>query len=319
MRPDLWRYVFKRLLTVIPVGFIATIAIFLLVRVGPGNPVVIMLGKGASDETIREMERKFGLDQPLPVQYFDWITSVLQGDFGESIVISSGADVLPMLIGRLQVTLTLGLFALVFAIIIALVAGTIAATYHGRFPDYFATSVSVLGVSMPNYWLGYMLIIVLSVNLNLLPSFEYVSPWAHPIEGFRHILLPALTIGLPISAVLSRMLRSEMLEKRDEEYLEVAHAFGIDRRRIFTQYWLRNSLIPVVTVLGVQIRYLLGGAVIIEEVFGIAGSGRLLASAIFAYDFQVIQSTVLVFVVFVIASNLLVDVAYAILDPRVKY
>jgi len=278
-----------------------------------------MLGRGASPETIAALEEEFGINDPYYIQYLDWIFEVIRGDLGRSIVIASDQEVLPLIIRRLSITLTLALFAVVLAIALAVVAGTTAAIYHGKFPDFAATSGSMLGISMPNYWLGYMLIIIFAINLGILPTFDYVSPWEEPVTGFKHIIMPAFTLGLPISAVLARMLRSELLEHRNKLYIEVAHGFGLPRRTVSVQYWFRNSLIPVITVLGNQMRYLLGGAVIIEEVFGIPGTGRLLADAVFSFDFQLVQGVVLVFVIFVLSANLLVDITYAILDPRISY
>lgn len=319
MKSYIKQFILKRLATLPVVLFFASVLIFGIVRIGPGNPVLLVLGRGASDEAIQSMTQQLGLDQPYPVQYIDWMTNVLQGDFGTSLVLKSGTEALPLIISRLQVSLTLGMLALLWAILIAVGAGVLAATHRNELEDYFATSSAILGISMPNYWLGFLLIIVFGVELNVLPTFGYVSPWKQPVTGLQHMLLPSIAMGLPMAAVLTRMLRSELLEKQDANYIEVARAFGLSNNTVFRHYWFSNSLIPLTTVIGIQIRYILGGVVVIEEVFSIPGVGSLLTQALFNFDFPLVQGITILFVTFILLTNLLVDVTYAYLDPRVSY
>lgn len=319
MRDPTKKYALKRLAMLPLVLFLASVLIFGLVRVGPGDPVLLMLGRGAQPEAVQAIRMNLGLNKPLYVQYADWIIGALQGNFGETLVIKAGTDILPLLISRLQVTLTLGAVALLGAILIAIVAGTIAGTNRNQIEDYTATSSAVLGISMPNYWVGFLLIVIFGVELSVLPTTGYVSPWKYPIKGVKHLLLPAIAMALPMAAVLTRMLRSELLEKRDAGYIEVAQAFGLSDRSVFRHYWFSNSLIPLITVIGIQSRYILGGVVVIEEVFSIPGIGSLLTQALFNFDFPLVQAIVIVFVAIIILSNLIVDLAYGYLDPRVGY
>lgn len=319
MRTYIKRFVLKRLATLPIVLFLASVLIFGIVRIGPGNPVLLMLGRGASEEAIRSATQELGLNRPYHEQYLDWVASLLQGDLGTSYVLQSGAEVLPLILSRLKVSLTLGALALLWALLIAITAGVIAATHRNELQDYTATTGAILGISMPNYWLGFLLIIIFGVELNILPTFGYVSPWQQPVSGFKHMLLPSIAMGLPMAAVLTRMLRSELLEKRDASYIEVARSFGLSNETVFWQYWFSNSLIPLTTVVGIQIRYILGGVVVIEEVFSIPGVGSLLTQALFNFDFPLVQGITIIFVTLIVLTNLFVDLAYAYLDPRVSY
>lgn len=317
MSSNLQRYVLKRLAQAIPVFLFVTVVIFGLMRAAPGDPARIMLGPKATESAVQALEQKWGFNEPLYVQYFKWMANMLTGDFGRSL--SDGKPVAKLLAQRLPVTLTLSFFAMVVSLIIAIPAGILSAVRRNTPVDYGAMLFALLGVSMPNFWLGLMLIVVFGLWLGWFPTFGYTSIYAQPIQGLQHMILPAIALGTALAAVVTRMLRSSMLEIMNEDYIQTAKAKGINRRKIIRKHALRNALIPTVTIIGLQIGYLMNGSILVETVFAIPGMGRMLADAVFQRNYPVVQGTVVIIALVFIAVNLIVDLMYAYLDPQITY
>ncbi len=302
-------YILRRLLQMIPVIFGITIIVFILLRVS-GDPVVLMLPEDAPPEQIAQLRASLGLDRPLPEQYLIFIGNLLQGDFGRSIRYGN-QPILPIVLERLPATLELTLGALFVAILISFPAGIIAAVNRNRWQDYSATSFAILGEAMPNFWLGIMLILVFSVNLGWLP----VSGRA----GLSNLILPSLTLGTALAALLTRLMRSSLLEVLGLDYVRTARAKGLRRRLVLIKHAVRNALLSYVTVLGLQIASLMAGSVVTEQVFAWPGIGLLAIQAINSRDMAVVQAIVIIASLIVMSANLLVDLLYAVIDPRIQY
>ena len=302
------RDLFSRTLQMIPPLFGLTIILFVLLRIG-GDPVAHLVRPEASSEEIAAVRAAYGFDQPLHEQYLRQLALILRGDFGDSLRFRTSA--MPLVLERLPATIELALASLFVALLIALPAGIISALHQNSPIDFLVTTTSTLGRAMPNYWIGIMLILLFGVYLRWLPVSGRLEP--------ASIVLPAITLGSSIAPSLARVLRSSMLEIMRQEYMTTAKAKGVHYRTIITRHALRNALIPFVTVLGLQIAWLLGGSVIVEEVFAWPGLGRLLLASVQVRDLSVVQAGVFVFALVVMGSNLLVDLSYAILDPRIRY
>jgi len=312
------QYIIRRLIhSVIIVWGCATIVFFLL-RAIPGDPIIQMLGPEYTPEAADALRNKLGLDEPVIVQYFRWMGNMLRGDLGSSI---TGAEsVRDAIASGLPKTMSIAAVAFVIATAIAIPTGVLAALHRNSFLDFAVSMVAFVGVSMPSFWFGIILILVFSVQLNWLPSLGYASfsedgPW----EWFSHLILPSLAIGAGYAAILMRFVRAGLLEALSSDYIRTARAKGVSERRVVIAHGLRNSLIPVVTVAGIQIALLLSGTVVIETVFSIRGIGRLLVGAIFDKDYPMVQGAILVVAVIFVGANLLVDIAYTLIDPRIKY
>jgi peptide/nickel transport system permease protein len=309
-------YILRRLLQGIPVLVLITAIVFLVVYFIPGDAAMVVLGQSATPERLEAMRHRMGLDEPLPVRYGLWLKQILQGDLGRSLVYQLSVWTL---IGRaLPITLYLTLFSLLIALVIAVPAGMLAALKRNTWIDLVATTWAFLGVSIPGFWLGIMLLIVFGVKLQWVPLSGYVSPFDDPAESLRTMILPAFTLGVFLSGPLTRYLRSSMLQTMSQEFVLVARAKGLSERKVIARHILRNSLIPFVTVIGVQLGYLIGGAVVIENVFALPGVGDLAVSAIGNRDYPVIQGVVLVVATGFVLINIAIDVLYAILDPRIR-
>jgi peptide/nickel transport system permease protein len=314
------KYILERLCYFVPVLILASVLMFSIIHLTPGDPVTIMLGmEGASPDVVQTLREQLGLNRPLHIQYLSWLWNMVQGDFGHSIAYLKGEPIANLIKQRLPVTFTLGIFALLIALAIGIPIGIISSTHRGQIIDYCATTFSILGISMPGFWVGFMLILIFSLKLGWLPTIGFVSFLDSPLQGFRHIIMPAFALGIPLGALITRMLRTSMLENLRKDYVLMARAFGIPNMKIVYHYVFRNSLITTITVIGLNVRYLVAGSVVIEKVFGIAGLGALLADAVFARDFVVVQGTVMVLVILIVVANLIVDVLYAYLDPRITY
>jgi len=314
--PSPLKYFFSRLVGAIVTILVGSLLVFLVMKAAPGDPALAVLGDFATPESIADFNRERGFDQPVLVQYMHWLNDLVHLDFGTSLSIASGRDIGELLAFRLPNTLTVGVYAILIAIVIALILGTSAAVRRGRPTDTIATAVSVLGVSMPDFWLGYMLILGLSIGAGLFPSYGFV-PLSESVTGALHSgFLPALAIAAPMAAVFSRTLRAALVDNMDRDHVTVAKSFGHSRRFIFLHHVFRNSIIPFIVVVGLQVRYLLGGVVIIELIFGIQGVGSLMVDAAFARDYPVVQACAVTFLAIVLAVNFLVDVICAMLDPR---
>ncbi len=313
------QYMIRRLLQIVPVLLIVTLMVFALMLAIPGDPARALVGPGeALDEEQLEIIRKeFNLDKPVLVQYGIWLSKVVRGDFGRSSQYQR--PVLDELRTRAWVTLQFGIAAWVLAVVIAVPAGIISAVYRGRALDYIATLISIGGVAIPNFWFGIMAILVFGVYLGWLPAQGYVNIFEDPIEGLRHMILPVFALGITSCALIMRQTRSAMLEVLAQDYVRTARAKGMSEPVVIGVHALRNALLPVVTVFGLQTGRIFAGAVVIETVFGIPGMGNFMVLAIFARDFMVVQGGVLIMALAVLSANLLTDLIYAWLDPRIRY
>lgn len=310
-------YVVRRLLQAVVVLLGVSVLVFLVVHLVPGDPVRVALGTRFDPETYAALRARAGLDQPLAVQYVTWLGDALTGDLGVSF--RSGRPVTAILLERLPATLTLAGAGLLVALLIALPLGVLAAVRHRTWIDHVATVMSQLGVSIPDFWMGIMLILVLSLTLGWLPPSGYVSPLADPAGWLRRLIMPALTVGVVSGSILTRFVRSSMLDVLGRDHVRTARAKGLPRRVVLTRHVLRNALVPVVTVTGLQLGFLLGGVIVIEEVFSWPGLGQLALIAVERRDYPVLQGTVLLIAVVFLVLNLLVDLLYAALDPRIRY
>ncbi len=307
------RYLGSRLAQSIPVLFGVTLGAFLLIRLVPGDPVRIMLGIHASPEAIANLRQQFGLDQPLITQYFLFIRGALTLDFGDSI--SHRIPVSSLIAARLVPSLLLVGFSLLFALAIAIPLGIISAIRRNRLADHMIRLVTLVTFTMPPFWLGLILILVFAVGVGWFPTSGYGESFA---DHLRSLTLPSITLGLWVAPLFLRTLRSSVIENSTAEFTEAARVRGFGATRVMVRHVLPNSLIAMVTFVGVSAGVLLSGTVIVESVFAIPGIGSLLVQSILARDFAVIQALTLVFGVFVILANLLTDLAYAAFDPRVR-
>ena len=302
------KFLIRRILEIIPVLLIISFIVFTLVFVA-GNPVALMLPEDASTEDIAALEVALGLDQPFIIQYGKYMINLVQGDFGQSFKYNT--DALPLVLERLPATLELGAAALLLAIIIAIPLGVWSATKKNTSIDLFATGGAVLGKAMPNFWLGIMLILLFSVTLGWLP-----------VSGrgtLAHLVLPAITLGTGIAAEMTRLIRSSMVETLSQDYVRTAKSKGIRNFFVVYKHAFRNSLIPVITITALQTSTLVGGTLITETVFSWPGLGQLLIQAVNTRDMAIVQASVFVIAILVILSNLIADILYRVLDPRIKY
>ena len=302
-------YLIRRLLLLVPTLFGVTLAVFLMLRLTPGDPVQIMLGEFGSKEQVERLRRELGLDQPLPMQYVKFIARAARGDLGTSI--RSRTAVVTEIGDRLPATITLTLAATALAAGVGVSIGTVAATARMPLVDSAVMAFSLIGLSMPTFWSGLLLIFAFSLKLGWLPITES--------EGFRALILPAVTLAAPASAVLARITRSSVLEVLGQEFIRTARSKGLAHYAVVVRHALRNALIPVLTILGLQFGALLAGAVIVESVFSRPGLGRLAVNAILSRDFPMAQGIVLVVGVMYVFVNATIDMVYGLLDPRIRY
>lgn len=310
-------YTIRRLLLAIPVVLIVATSVFLLLKFAPGDPAGVMLGPDASEEQRMDLRRRLGLEDPLPVQYVRWLSAAARGDLGRSLFLDQPVG--KALRDRAEPTIMLGLLAFVVAIVIGLPAGMLAAYRRGRWLDLGTMGVSMVGMATPSFVLGLLLMFFFAVKLRWLPVSGY-RPLAEGIgPTLRSLILPSVTLGVAQAAFLSRMTRSMMLEVLNQDYIRTARAKGLHERAVIMRHALKNALLPVVTVVGLQIGALLSGAVVTETVFAWPGIGRLAVSAIAGRDFPVIQGCLLVIATIFVLVNLCVDLLYAVVDPRIHY
>ena len=312
-------FLLRRLLLALLALFGVTVLVFVLVRLIPGDVVTNLVGLDArpTPEQLANLRRLFGLDQPIHVQFGIWFGALISGDLGQSL--RTGRPIADDLLLRLPVTLELALLALAVALLIAIPLGVIAATKRGQFADYAASLFALVGLAAPNFWLAILFILFFSLQLRLLPSGGYVLLSENPIENLRHMVLPAVALGLSLAAATTRITRSSLLEVLMLDYVRTARAKGLSERIVIYRHALKNALIPVATVIGLQVGTLLGGAIIIEEIFGLPGIGRFALEGINLRDYPVVQGAVLVVAGAFVLVNVLVDVLYALIDPRVRY
>jgi peptide/nickel transport system permease protein len=310
-------YILQRLLSSIPVLLLVSVGVFSLIHLTPGDPVSIMLGEERDQRVIDATRAELGLDQPVPIQYLTWLGRALRGDLGKSI--RSKQPVSELIAQRLPATTQLAIYSMLLALVVAIPCGVIAAVRRGTSVDGMATTVSLLGVAVPSFFLGILLIYIVSLKLRWLPPTGYVSPTVDLATNLKLLIMPAITLAAGSAAVITRITRSSVLEVLGQEHVRTARAKGLAEAVVIRRHALRNALIPVVTVTGLSLGHLLGGAVIVESIFAIPGVGRLAVENIFARDFPVVQGVVLLLAIIFLAVNFLVDMLYAYLDPRIKY
>lgn len=309
-------YVIRRLLQSVPVLILASVGVFLLLHMVPGDPALLLAGPDATPEVVAAVRRDMGLDQPLPVQYARWMQHALTGDLGKSYI--SRLPVVQLIRSALPATVELAAAALLIAILLGIPTGILSAVKRQSLPDWVITIANGLSLAVPNFWLGILLIIVFALVLGWLPPGGRVDFLSSPGTAWKSLLLPALTLGLHIAATLSRFTRAAMLEVLHEDYIRTARAKGLSNWGVIMRHAIRNALIPIVTVLGIQFGRLLGGAVIVESVFAWPGIGRMVLQAVLNRDYLLVQGTLLLLVVAFIFINLIVDLLYGVLDPRIR-
>ena len=310
-------YIVRRLLTSIIVLFMVTLLVFGALHIIPGDPTTLMLGMEATEEARQTLRHQLGLDLPVHIQYLTWLGKVLRGDLGQSLALKD--DNSKLLLQRLPTTIPLAVLTMLIAVVIALPAGVLSALKRSSKTDWLISVFAFAGLSFPNFWVGVLLILVFSLYLRVLPPGGYVSIMDDPAEGIRRLLMPAVALGAALAASLTRMTRSSMLEVMGQDYIKTARAKGLAERTVIVAHALRNALIPTVTVMGLQIGQLLGGALIIEEIFSLPGVGRLTIHAVYDRDFPLVQGAVLFIAMVFTMVNLLVDILYVYLDPRIHY
>jgi peptide/nickel transport system permease protein len=301
----------------IPVLLLLTLIAFLLLHVMPGDPVITILGSEATPEAITSLRHELGLDKPIYVQYFDWLWRVVQGDFGRSI--RTHIPVSELIAERLPATLQIGLSAMILSLLIAVPIGILSGIRRNSKLDQVGRVFAILGIAVPNFFLGVVLILIFAVTFRWLPPSGYVSLSQDFFRSLKLTIMPAITLAAAMGAVTMRQLRSSLLEVLEQDFIRTARAKGLSERIVIGRHAMKNALIPVVTILAIQVAILFGGSVIVETIFAIPGVGRLAVNAILAQDFPIVQAVVLLIGFIVCIFNLIADLSYAFLDPRIRY
>ena len=310
-------YIIRRLLLLIPVLLIVGVVVFTLMHLTPGDPASVMLGRDATEEQKVALRERLGLNEPVPVQFVTWFGSALRLDFGDSLFL--GMPVTQALLDRAEPTGLLALYSFTLALILAIPAGVIAAVRANSLLDRLLMVVSISGVAIPSFFFGILLILLFAVVLGWLPSGGYVDIGDDPIEHFKYMLLPTLTLGFSAAGLLARLVRSTMLDVLNEDYVRTAYSKGLAERHVVLLHAFRNALIPVLTIVGVTLAGMLGGAVVIENVFNIPGMGRLLVQSVTRRDIPVVQGAVMTVAAIEVLIMLLIDLLYVYVDPRIRY
>lgn len=310
------RYVFTKLWQSVLTLVLASIVVFVGVRQLPGDPALAMAGEEATPEQLAAVRAEMGLDQPLVAQYLAFVRNMFRGDFGEST--RTGTPVTELIATTLPVTLWLSAYAIVVAIVVGILFGVIAEQFRGRWPEWVANAFALVGLSVPNFWLGILAILYLAVTLGWFPASGYVDVLSDPLRGLYYLTLPALILGTGLAAVIMRQTRASMIETMTTDYVRTARAKGLGRGRVLVRYGLRNSLIVVVTIVGLQLGGLISGAVVTERIFALPGFGKLTLDAVFTRDYPVIQAVVLIITVSYILINLAVDILYSVVNPKIR-
>jgi len=311
------RYLARRLAYLVPTLLLVAFLVFFLIHLIPGDPAVVMMGPDATPEDLASVRKALGLEQPLWRQFALWMGSLLKGDFGVSI--HTHRPVFQSIKERFPVTITLTSLALLFSLLVSLPSGVLAAAYHNTQKDYLFMLGTILGVSIPGFWLGLMALLIFSVHLGLFPSTGFVPLWDDFWEGLRFMVLPSITLGVYMAAVVARMTRSSMLEVLRLEYVTHARAKGLSEWKVLTKHALKNAFAPTLTTIGLQYGMLLGGAVVTETVFSLPGLGKYLVTSIYMRDYPVVQGCILFIALVYVLINLAVDLLYSYFDPRVSY
>jgi peptide/nickel transport system permease protein len=310
-------FLVRRVATIFPTLVFVSMLIFGLQQLLPGDPAMILAGEERDPSVIAHLRETMHLDKPLPVRYLYWVRGVVHGDLGESL--RTQQPVLQLILEKLPVTVELGAFAIAIALAIGIPAGVVSAVKRGTAWDYGANIVALWGLSTPNFWLGIMLILLFSVTLGWLPASGYVSPFEDWRENLASMIMPAFVLGNAIAAVLMRHTRSAMLQVLSSDYVRTARAKGVPESRVIMKHALRNGLIPIITLGALELGTLLSGAVLTEQVFTIPGFGKLIVDAVFNRDYAVVQGVVMFTATAYIVLNLIADIAYAVVNPRIRY
>ena len=312
------RYIAKRLLSLIPVLFGVSVIVFFMVRLIPGTALEMYMGTQveATPEVMEELRRIFGEDKPVPVLYFEWLGRLLQGDFGYSL--RTGREVLPDILSRLPLSLELTVLALFLALLIGIPQGIMSSLRKNPLSDVVNRILGLLGLSLPQFWLASLMVLAFANTQGWIPMGNFIKFTEDPLRNLRMMLLPSLAIGIGLAAVIMRYTRNSMLEVLQMDYIRTAKAKGLSKRVVIIRHALKNAILPVITVAGFNTGYLLGGAIVIEEVFALPGMGRLALYAIYQRDYPVIQAIVLVIATLFVLVNLLTDIIYSLVDPRIR-
>ncbi|HEY83640.1 MAG TPA: ABC transporter permease [Chloroflexi bacterium] len=311
------KYAIKRLIQIIPVLIIVSIAVFSIIHLIPGDPAEIMAGSNATDEQVAALRHQYGLDKPIWSQYLIWLENVATGNLGYSL--TNGFPVNKLLLQRIPATIELAIAAAIIGTLIAFPLGIIAALKPGSFIDFFSTLFSALSFAVPSFWLAILLILLFSLQFKLLPPSGRPDFSEEPIEHLKSLIMPALTLGIAMAAKLTRYLRSSMLDVLHQDYVRTARSKGLSERSVVVRHAIRNALIPVITVFGLQIGDLLSGAIIVESIFSWPGVGRLTIQAISWRDYSILQASVMFIVFAFLLVNLLTDLTYGLINPRIRY
>ncbi|WP_152346029.1 ABC transporter permease [Brevibacterium sp. CFH 10365] len=310
------RFVLTKIFHAIITFVLSGIVIFFGVRLLPGDPALAMAGEEATPERLDAIRVDLGLDQPLLVQFLKFLGSIVTGDLGDST--RTGLPVTSMIATTLPVTLWLALYAIVVATVVGIALGMLAERYRGKWPEIGSNFIALLGLSVPNFWLGLLAILALAVSLGWFPASGYVDVLSDPIRGIYYLTLPAVILGTSLAAVITRQTRASMIETMGTDYVRMARAKGLSRPRVLFRYGLRNSLIVLVTIVGLQLGGLISGAVVTERIFALPGIGKLTLDAVFSRDYPVIQAVVLVITASYILINLAVDILYSVINPQIR-
>ena len=301
----------------IPTLLLVMVFVFILQRLLPGDPLLVMAGEERDPVVLEELRKLYGFDQPLPVQFLVWMREVLSGNFGVSL--RTSIPVTQLIAQTLPVTIQLAVASIIIALLIGIPMGILAAVKKGTTVDYIASAVSLSGLSIPNFWLGIILILVVSVQMRWLPASGFVSVFDNPMEALRVTIMPAFVLGSGLAAALMRHTRSAMLEVLRLDYIRTARAKGVFERLVVTRHAMRNALLPAITVAGLEFAFLIGGLVVTEQVFNLNGIGRLFVEAVSRSDFILIQALVMLLALVFVTMNLVIDMLYGVLDPRVRH
>lgn len=312
----MFELIVRRCLVVIPTLFIVSVLVFSLQKLLPGDPVLALAGEDRDPQTIAFLQEKYRLNDPLPLQYFAWVKQIMMGDFGASV--RTGVPVTELILQKLPVTIQLAAFAMVIALIIGIPAGIISAVRKGTLTDYSINVAALSGLSIPNFWLGILMIMVVSVYWQLLPSSGYTSPFENLWSNISTMIMPAIVLGTGLAGVLMRHTRSAMLGVMRSDYVRTARAKGLNEKTVILRHALRNALVPIITLSTLLFGELLAGAVLTEQIFTIPGFGKLIVDAVFTRDYAVVQGVVLCTAIGFILMNLLADILYILVNPRLR-
>lgn len=315
-------YIFRRLIQAVCVLIIVSLLVFFVMRLLPGDPVMIFVARSAnleamSPEAVALLRHEYGLDKPISIQYINWVGNIIQGNFGESIYYHD--DVGKLMLERFPVTLHLGIVSLLLGGILGILAGLVAAVYRGKLVDKIVTPLTYLGITIPVFWLGILMIYLFGLKLNWLPISGYTSPTQDFWLNTRQIVMPVICLSVFGLAANARQMRSSVLEVIRQDYIRTAWSKGLSQRVVIFRHTLKNSLIPIITLMGISVGSIFGGSVLVETVFAIPGMGRLMVSSIFGQDYLVVQAITFVIAVIVLMVNLVVDISYGWFDPRIRY